>query len=402
MPWKEANRMSLRQEFVIFARQEEANISALCRTYGISRKTAYKWLKRFREGGLSALDDRSRRPHASPRTTPAATEAAALDVREANPAWGGRKIAARLTAIGIPPPAPSTLTAILRRNGRLDPDETVKHKPCHRFERETPNALWQMDFKGPLTLRNGQRCHPLCVLDDHSRFALGVHACAAQTQPHVKRVLTDLFRAYGMPERMLMDNGACWGGDSHWPFTRFTVWLIRLGVSVSHGRPHHPQTQGKIERFHRTLKAEAVGARVFNDLSHCQYHFDWWRRFYNLERPHEALGLLPPAQRYQPSPRPFPETLPPILYGPDDQIRRVEYNGMIRFHVDRYDVGTAFHGLPVALRPTQTDGLYHVYFCHQRIAVIDRKNKTLHKSRVSQPQRLPRGEALGTPLSLDP
>lgn len=370
MPWQEVSTMSLRKEFVILATAEGASIRQLCRRFSISSRTAYKWIHRYREEGEEGLTDRSRRPQRMPTRTPKAVEAVALAVRDAHPTWGGRKLRAVLAARGLPRPAASTVSTILQRHGRIDPAESVKHRPWQRFEQQRPNQLWQMDFKGHFAVGEG-RCHPLTVLDDHSRFALAIEACADEQTATVQRRLTAIFRRYGLPERMLMDNGSPWGYDQDNPYTPLIAWLIRLGIKVSHGRPYHPQTQGKDERFHRTLQADLLRDRSFPDLESCQREFDSWRDLYNLERPHQALALATPASRYQISPRPFPETLPPIEYGPDDLVRKVQVKGEISFRGKTFKVGKAFNGYPVALRPTVQPELFEVYFCQQSIGRID-------------------------------
>ena len=174
--------------------------------------------------------------------------------------------------------------------------------------------------------------------------------------------LTAIFRRYGLPERMLMDNGSPWGFDQDHPYTTLTVWLLRLGISVSHGRPYHPQTQGKDERFHRTIAAEVLQGRNFTDLANCQTAFDHWRDIYNLERPHEALGLVTPASKYSVSHRPFPDTPPILEYAPGDLVRRVGDKGRISVFGRIFKVGKAFRGMTVALRPTTTDGIWDVFF----------------------------------------
>jgi transposase InsO family protein len=371
MPWKETTTMSLRTDFIHLAELEGANISRLCQRFGIRRKTGYKWLKRYWEGGESALADRSRRPHHSPRRSPEATEAAVADVRRKHPAWGGRKIKAYLERKGHSQlPSPSTITQILRRNQQIDPKEAAKHRPFQRFEREQPNQLWQMDFKGYFALEAGGYCHPLTVLDDHSRFLLALRACPNETHQTVREQLREIFRCYGLPECMLMDNGSPWGDDADSPYTILTAWLMRLDVQVSHGRPYHPQTQGKDERLHRTLQEELLCQVTLANLTDCQWYFDQWRQAYNYERPHEALDLQPPCSRYQLSPRPFPDVLPPILYDTGDIIRKVDASGKISFHNRSFRVGKAFRYNPVALRPTQTDGVYEVFYCSQKVAQI--------------------------------
>ena len=371
MPWQEVSTVSLRQEFVAMVQHGTVKISELCRRFQVSRKTGYKWLARFMAHGTAGLADRSRRPHGSPRRTPVEVEAAVVALRDTHPAWGGRKLRRRLQDVGYRDiPAPSTLTAILHRHGRIEAAESPKHTAFTRFEHEAPNQLWQMDFKGHVPLDRG-RCHPLTVLDDHSRFNVLLRACANEQGATVQAALTDTFRRYGLPERMTMDHGAPWGTDPAHPLTVVTVWLIRLGIRVGHSRPYHPQTQGKDERFHRTLAVECLRAQVLRDLSHCQGHFDRFRQIYNCERPHDALGLAVPASRYAPSPRAFPAVLPPIEYGPGDAVRKVQGKGEIHYGGRIFRLSTALHGYPVAVRPTTIDGRLAVYFCHHRVAEFD-------------------------------
>lgn len=371
MPWKEVSTVSLREAFIEQALQEGANISELCRSYAISRKTGYKWLARYRQEGRAGLSDRSRRPQSSPNRTPETVEAAILEVRQAHPTWSGYKIKAYLQRKGRGDlPAHSTINAILQRQGQIDPQESQKHKAFQRFERDLPNQLWQMDFKGNFPLTAGGRCHPLTVLDDHSRFLLGLRACPNETQATVQGHLTSIFRQYGLPEQMLMDNGAPWGDDRDTPYTAFGAWLIRLGIHISHGRPYHPQTQGKDERLHRTFQEDVLDHQELSDLIDSQLHFDLWRDIYNYERPHAALQMAVPADRYAPSPRPFPEQLPPILYDPSASVRMVDQTGKISFHHRTFRVGRAFRHYPVALLPTELDGNYVVFFCQQEIAQI--------------------------------
>jgi transposase InsO family protein len=372
MPWRELSVSAQREEFVRLAMMPGANRSALCRRFGVSRDVGYKWLRRYAAEGASGLEDRSRRPHASPERTPAAIAAEVLRVRAgSNGAWGGRKIAAAMRRAGMRAvPAPSTITEILRRHGQLEARSQEYPGPWRRFERVAPNELWQMDFKGHFALPQG-RCHPLTVLDDHSRYALGLEAMGDEQEPSVRARLIAIFRRYGLPFAMIMDNGSPWGENGGGRYTVFTVWLIRLGIQVSHARPFHPQTCGKDERFHRSLKAELLAGNSFRDLAHCQRAFDDWRLVYNHQRPHEALAMGVPAERYRMSPRPFPDTLPPIEYAPGDLVRRVQEGGRISFKNRIWRVGKAFVGQPIALRPTQHDGHFTLHFCTQRIGAID-------------------------------
>ena len=372
MPWKVESVMSQRREFVTLAQSEGANMSELCMRSGISRKTGYKWLRRHLEGGEGSLDDLPRRPHHSPNRTGAEMEHLVVDLRKEFPTKGGHVLARMLKDRGhTGVPAKSTITTILRRHGLIEAAQSLKHKPYRRFERPRPNDLWQMDFKGHIPITRGGRCHPLTVLDDHSRFSLGVRACADDRTQTVRDHLTSIFRLYGMPHTILVDNGSPWGKDLDHPFTPLTVWLLQLGIRVIHSRPYHPQTLGKLERFHRSLKTELLQGISYTDLSHCQSSFDTWRDFYNLQRPHYALDLNTPASRYTISSRPFPETLPSVEYDTDDLERSVDANGRIYFRGKVFRVGKPFKGKSVALRPGPKDGTWDVFFSIQPIVTIE-------------------------------
>jgi transposase InsO family protein len=365
MPFKELSIVSARLEFVQWALKEDCNMRELCRRFNISTKTGYKWLRRFSADGPAGLCDHSRKPHGSPRLSAPEMEEQILKVRDAHQAWGGRKIRAFLKNQSQTPPAASTITQILRRHGRLNEDEAQKHQPFQRFEAEAANDLWQMDFKGHFPTEQ-QRCHPLTVLDDHSRFAIVLQACVNERTETVQERLIQAFKRYGLPRRMLMDNGSPWGSEH----TPLTVWLMRQSISVSHGRPYHPQTQGKEERFHRTLKAEVLN-QAFKDIQHCQRSFDQWRSVYNCERPHEALKMNVPASRYEPSRRSYAENPPQLEYGPDDAVRRVCDGGEISFQGRSIRICKAFKGYDVALRPTLNDGEFTIWFGTHQIAIVN-------------------------------
>ncbi|NIT72916.1 IS481 family transposase, partial [candidate division KSB1 bacterium] len=271
-----------------------------CRQFGISRKTGYKFLQRYLEVGEPALQDRSRRPQSSPNKTAKEIEALILQLRQEHPVWGARKLKRRLEDLGYENlPAVSTITAILRRHQRISPESSQKHKRWQRFCAKAPNELWQMDFKGRFPAKEGH-CHPLTILDDHSRYCLCLAACHNEQKQIVQHHLSRVFGYYGMPNAMLMDNGSPWGGDAEHPYTELTVWLLRLGIKVIHSHPYHPQTIGKEERFHRTLKAEAITHCMGQKHRLCQKIFDRWRLVYNTQRPHEALNMNVPAHCYRP------------------------------------------------------------------------------------------------------
>jgi transposase InsO family protein len=363
--------MESRSEFVRLACQVGTNIRQLCRRYRISSATAYKWIRRYREIGEAGLVERSRRPNNSPNRSGSEFEDQVLRIRTEQSAWGAAKIRRILWNEGIEVKAVSTIHAILVRHGKIDPEESLKHHAWQRFEHPSPNDLWQMDFKGHFAIQTGQRCHPLTVLDDHSRFLMCLKACEKERGETVQQHLTSVFRQYGLPFRMTMDNGAPWGSDLVHRDTPVTVWLRRLGIRVSHSRPHHPQTQGKDERFHRTLKVELLRGRNFEAFARIQPAFDDYRNIYNQRRPHQAIDMETPVQRYRVSVRTFPEFLPPIEYGNSDQVRTVDEKGKISFKGRRLSVGKGFRGYPVALRPTEKDGVWNVFFCCDSIAQLN-------------------------------
>jgi transposase InsO family protein len=365
--------MDLRHEFVTLAQTQTVPMRELCRRFGISPKTGYKWLARAAFGGPAALADRSRRPLTSPTRTVAEVEARVLDLRDQHPCWGGRKLRARLLALEIANvPSASTITAILRRHDRLHLAASATRRDPVRFEHTRPNALWQLDFLGDQPLGAG-RVHPLCVLDDHARYAVGLFACPNERIATVQPLLEHCFQVYGLPEAILADNAPPWGVPQgpRGALTRLGAWLARLDVQLWHGLPYHPQTQGKVERFHQTVTAEVLRPSRLPDLARCQAAFDAWRPVYNHERPHQALGDAIPASRYRPSPRPFPATLPEIVYGPDDLVRRVYGAGQVMLHGHTLYISEALRGEPVALRPTARDGVYDVFYCRHRLRTID-------------------------------
>lgn len=370
MPWKEVSSMSQRRDFVALASADNANMRELCRRFEISPTTGYKWLKRYQKSGEAGLHDRSRRPHHSPTKTPTAKEQLIVALRHKHPAWAGRKLRSRLEALNHQDlPCPSTCQAILKRHGLIDPVEARKHKPFQRYEKAQPNELWQMDFKGDFPLARG-RCYPLTILDDHSRFNVALQACARNTRPVIQAILINVFRLFGLPDWITCDNGPPWGSSCRGHYTQLGVWLLRLGIGLSHSRPHHPQTQGKDERFHRTLQTEVLRYQTATTLTKWQQLFDDWRQIYNHERPHESLGQQVPASRYQPSHRSYPEKLAAIEYGPGDIVRKVRHYGHIKFAGRDFHIGSAFYGLHVAIRATTQDGVFEVFFCQQKLGML--------------------------------
>jgi transposase InsO family protein len=382
MPWSTRDTMSLRLEFIALATQPGCNRRELCRRFSISPQTAYKWLARHREEGGPGLADRARRPHSSPVRTDAQMEDRVVAMRLEH-SWGGRKISRVLANQGhADVPAPSTVTSILRRHGLIDPQASAKATAWQRFEHAAPNELLQMDFKGYVPNEQGL-CHPLTLIDDHSRFNLCLAACGDQRRQTVQQQLIATFRRYGLPRRITMDNGPPWGTDEGGlGYTALTVWLMQLGIRVSHSRPYHPQTQGKGERFHRTLKAELLQHRRFVDNTQAQQAFDRYRHIYNHERPHEALDMQVPAQRYRVSHVRYPEALPGVEYLEGDRVYKVDRSAAIRVGNRRIKIGKAFIGLPVALRPTRQDGVLAIWFSRHQIGELDLRQEKARRTAV--------------------
>jgi transposase InsO family protein len=347
MPWKESSLMSQRLELMRLMLAEDANVAELCRRHRVSPKTAYKWLARYRAEGEAALRDRSRRPHSSPRRSDAELERQVVELRGKHPAWGGRKLRRRLPRQSDDSlPAASTVTAILRRHGLIDPQASAARVPFKRFERPRPNDLWQMDFKSPVRTLDGREHHPLTVLDDHSRFALSLSVCADQCGATVKSRLTDAFGMYGLPAAVLCDNGPPWG-VSHSPL--------------------------------------AFSSRSFDDAAHLQHGLSAWREVYNQQRPHEALAMDVPAQRYHASPRSYDvgggdgdeRQRPTLQWAPDLTLRKVNAVGRMSFDGVCYQVGEAFAGERIGLRATREQDVHELYYGPWRVGTLNQRQRTL-------------------------
>lgn len=362
MSWKESDRVSERREFLELASQPGVNFSLLCKRFGISRKTGYKWRKRQTETG--DLSDQSRRPKSSPNRTNERTEDEVLRLRAEHPTWGGRKLRNRLQNLGMKDaPSPSTITEILRRHSKLS-EPPGEGGSFTRFECSEANSMWQMDFKGEFALSPRQKCYPLTLLDDHSRFSLGIIAQKNQRGDTVKKNLTGVFRKYGIPYSIYVDNGTPWGNSSGiFRHTKLSVWLMRHDIEIIHGRPYHPQGRGKLERFHRTLKQEVLQDRQFGTLGRTQKCFDKWREVYNHDRPHEALDDNVPSSRFQVSERTFRGELPKYEYSPRFTTRRANRGSEIHFHGRDYRISQVFIDQQVGLLPTSRDGVWDIYFC---------------------------------------
>lgn len=373
MPWDARDTMSLRTEFVHFASQDGANIRALCRHFGIAPATGYKWLRRWQSGGASGLTELPRTPHHSPFRTPDSVTDLLRQAHERYPAWGARKIKAVLERQGHTLPAFSTVHHLMARHGLL-PGLPPGIPATGRFVHAAPNQLWQMDFKGHFPFAGG-RCHPLTLLDDHSRFSLCLTHCTDERRETVQAQLIQVFERYGLPERLTMDNGSPWG-DTTGTWTALELWLMRQGIRVGHSRPYHPQTQGKLERFHRSLKAELLQGRWFSDSEQLQQTFDSWRDRYNLERPHEALGMQVPASHYQPSARQYQASPAAAEYDEGVAVRKVDTDGKLSFKGARLKAGKAFIGERVGIKESG-NGQYEVWWYSTKVGMIDLKNRSI-------------------------
>jgi transposase InsO family protein len=347
MPWLETDVRDQRIRFVIAASHPSANMTATCRAFGISRKTGYKWLDRqAAAGSVAALADRSRRPHGSPRRTSGRVTARVVALRELY-GWGGDKLAPLLAAEGIAVAA-RTVDRIIAREGLTRCDVAPAAAPC-RFEHAAPNDLWQMDAKGHYPIRPGQRCHPLSVLDDHSRYAVGLYALPTLHTTRVRAALVECFERVGVPAAMLMDHGSPWWATRNEAgLSTLSVFMLKQGIRLLHGRVRHPQTQGKVERFHRTLGERLRWWGVPADLHGFERAFAEFRVEYNEVRPHEALGQQPPVRHFRRSRRAYVAHPRPWEYPSGSDVHRVDHNAMISYHGHRFFVSEALIGEQVA------------------------------------------------------
>lgn len=381
MPWKEKTMDQVRLEFVRRVLDKEASKSALCREYGISRVTGDKWIKRYLSG--EKLTDRRRTPKTNPNKTPEEIEKIILDLRTKRPAWGPRKLKKRLEDLGYQDiPARSTIGQILLRNNYIEIEQTITRKKYQRFERSKPNELWQTDFKGHFKMLNKLRCHPLTVLDDHSRFSLCIDAKASERYPGVKKSFTRLFGEYGLPESLLCDNGNPWG-DSKNGYTLFEIWLMQLEILPIHGRPYHPQTQGKEERFHLTLKKELLKYHKIEDLADAQNKFNWWRKIYNHERPHDAINLAVPASRYKPSKKKMPLKLKEPEYNGKTNVRKINYKGYITINRHRYYFSESFIDKYVELK-MKNEYIISINYGHFEVAKFSLSQNMFVSKRIKR------------------
>jgi len=370
MPWNQESVMEQRLRFVIEARKKEAPISVLCRRYEISRKTGYKWLGRYAEARtIEALNDRSRRPQHSPKRTSRAREQQVLAVRDEK-GWGAEKISVvvgRTDAV-IPP---ITVHRILKRNGRIKP-LVVDRIAGRRFERGSCNELAQMDFKGEYRLGGGRKCYPLTLLDDCSRYLLGLWPLPTTEWLGVQEVLRAHFRALGVPREMLMDHGSTWYANYNGHgLTKLSIWLIKQDIQLRFSGVHHPQTQGKVERLHGTLKKRTKHRGAPRTMSEWQAWAAEFRHEYNCERPHSALEMKTPQEVYRhDNLRPYQEQPREWEYSGGEVCRLDSAGGLYKYGSHFFVCKALAHEW---VRLDEFDNRLTVTFRHLTIREIDRQ-----------------------------
>jgi len=365
MPWSQTSPMDQRTQFIADFLHGVLSITELCTLYSISRKTAYKWIDRYLRQGPAGLEERTRRPHSSPNATPVAVVAALLEVRRRHPSWGGKKL---LTLVhkrhpGWDLPHRSTVCDILSRHGMV-PKKRSRRRIGHPGKPTSsilaPNDLWCADFKGQFKTGNGRYCYPLTVTDSFSRYLLGCQGLNSTSVEESKPVFTKLFREYGLPKRIRTDNGVPFATNTLARLSRLSAWWVRLGVLPELIEPGKPQQNGRHERMHRTLKAEATRPAAAS-LAAQQRKFNTFREEFNHVRPHEALDQQTPASFYTPSNREMPDKLAPLVYPDRFEVRYVSANGGIRWNRGWLNVSTVCIGEYVGLEEID-NGIWNVYF----------------------------------------
>ena len=374
MPWKGKTVAQTRREFVERVLNHEKTKAALCREYGISRPTGDKWLKRWREGEAE-LDDRSHQAfHVRNRLDPG-VEGVIVEYRRKFPSIGARKIHFLLKKAGdIAVPSVSTVNSVLKRNGLIAPEASLAATPHVRFAKDEPNDMWQADFKGWFRIGGDVQCHVLNILDDHSRFCIRSVPLPGETLELTLPVFLDAFEEYGLPISILCDNGNPWGTPTRQGFSRFEVAMMELGVLVLHGRVHHPQTQGKMERFNRTETEECFSIPHYDfsqySFDQVKYHIDGFLSFYNYDRPHESLAMDAPRDHYRPSPRKFDRFRPFVPewdYPAGYSTRTVKHKGFFLYRGREIFVSEALEGKRIALRESRKPGCITLFFREFRL-----------------------------------
>ena len=369
MPWENKGVSQMREEFVRRVQSGEKTKSALCREYGISRPTGDKWIKRY-EGG-EGLENQSRKPKRIQRTE-GEIERRIIQYRQAHPAIGAAKIHRILSNEGVEGlPSVKTCNNILKRNGLISREASAAATPYKRFEKACANEMWQADYKGWVLMKNGQKCHPLNIIDDYSRFNLCCRAMRGETFEEIKPVMIGLFKEYGLPFSLLCDNGPPWGTSQSTGFTHFEVWMMELGILTMHGRALRPQTQGKEERFNGTLTRELLRYAELADIPDANQKFGEYREFYNNVRPHHALNMDTPAMRYTRSNREYTDKIATWEYPEDCELRKVKSNGYFQWNGQGYFLSEAFADKEIAVRPSKLPDCISLFFRQFRIGRIN-------------------------------
>lgn len=364
MAWKAMDVHEQRVRFVVEATQRTRPFSALCAEYEISRPTGYLWLRRYREQGVQGIAELSRKPHHSPSRTNAICEQRVVQARLRYPDWGARKLRVVLEREGLQLPR-NTIHRILVRHDLVRDEERLT-PAVQRFERGQPNELWQMDFKGPKGWP--QPMGPLSVLDDHSRYLITLAANGSTHGEFVREQLEEAFRRCGLPEGMLMDHGTPWWSmGSTCGNTKLSLWLMRQGIRLCWSRVRHPQTQGKVERFHGSLQ-RALVRRGFPG-KHPQNWLDAYRWEHNHVRPHEALEMRTPATVWRPSPRRYQPELPRWEYPQGAWVLKVDCQGKLDIGGRRWKISKAFSGEWVHIVPVERRIM--VFYCATLIRELD-------------------------------
>jgi len=383
MPWKEKSMSQKRKTLVEEINSGEESLSAICRKYAVSRPTAYKWLLRSETG--DSFEELSRKPLGSPNQTMKSVENLILDARCAHPYWGGRKLKAFLERQGNTKiPAASTITRILHSHDLISREASLAAMPYKRFERKHPNDLWQCDFKGHFKMSDGNRCHPLTVTDDHSRYNLCISAKDNERLPDVLSSFLLMFEEYGLPKSILCDNGNPWGVRTDiGGYTKFEVIMMDYDIKVIHGRPLHPQTQGKEERFHGTLKRELLSRVEIFDLPSAQKEFDAFRKEYNEIRPHYALNYAVPADRYEKSKREMPENIYEWEYECGVEVKKVQ-NSYIEFRGNKFFFSEGFKGKNVGLIYSPKDDILEIVYRNFTVSQINMKEMCFISKKIKR------------------
>lgn len=381
MPWKETCAMNEKMRFIVALEEQEENFSEVCRRFGISRPTGYKWVERYEQEGVDGLREHSRAPQTHPNAVPQEVEDELETCREKHPNWGARKIRTDLEE--KEPwrhwPAASTIHEVLKRRGLIPKRKKRQHTPPYEepfAACDAPNAVWCIDFKGWFRTGDGQRCDPLTISDAHTRFLLKCQIVSRPDGAHVKAQMEVVFREYGLPCALRSDNGPPFAGVGLRGLSRLSVWWLRLGITPERIAPGKPQQNGRHERMHRTLKQETATPPQDN-LRSQQRAFDRFREEYNYDRPHEALGQRPPGSLYVASATSYPEYLPEPVYPEHFERRVVEEHGQFKFRGRRFFLSYALAGEPVGLEPLDDDQLWLVHFCSMPLAILDWKEEQI-------------------------